>query len=127
MMATSLLRTVPTVDDWVLLPVKIMPGSRQAIRQRANWARYVRHLLFEVGHGKITNLSPEHYKIVMDQCRMRYEEYLIRSKALGRTPMPFKHIGKGYIRWWKWNQKSRYVDCDIRRNMREYEQIERVA
>lgn len=120
-MAYSLLREQLPVDDWILLPTAEIPGSRASIAIRHAHTRHIRHILFDIGKGKITNLSPENHKAVMDVCRSQYESYVFKCQQSGRTPMPFKHIGGGYIRWWKYQQKALYVRCDVPKKLREYE------
>jgi hypothetical protein len=60
-------------------------------------------------------------------CRMQYDRYVIKCHAEGRTPMKFTHCRSGYIRWWKCQQKSLYVQYDVLRSMREYELSGRVT
>jgi hypothetical protein len=119
-MSLSHLRTLPSVDDWVLLPTKPTPEEVREVNRVQG--RFVRHILFDIGGGLFRNLSPENLQIVRDYCRLQYESYIFKCQKEGRIPMRYRHTGRGYIAWWKWQQKSLYVQYDIPRNRRQHEE-----
>lgn len=124
-MALSALAQAIPVDDWILLPTK--PDPEELRQEKLAYRRYIRHLLYDVGKGRFTNLPPEQHKLVLDACRESYERYLFKCKVEGRTPKPFRNTADGFIKWWKSSQRAQYVRCDIPRKLREYDQSGRIA
>jgi hypothetical protein len=122
-MSRSLLAKQLPAEDWILLPAKDFPESRAGRNARRAHSRYIRHLLFDLGHGKFTNLSPENHRIVLDECRKHYELYVAKVRADGGIPMPFSNQRKGFIHWWKWRLKGDYVRMDIPKKLREFEKV----
>jgi hypothetical protein len=120
-MAQSLLASQLPVDDWVLLPTKL--GVVENMHKSRAYGRFIRHILFDIGRGLFTNLSEEHHKLVLDHCRKQYQSYVIGCRKSGRTPMPFRHTDKGYICWWKWQQKGAYVRNDIPKRIAEFQKV----
>jgi hypothetical protein len=72
-------------------------------------------------------LSPEDHKIVLDYCRSQYESYKQKCASERRKPMAFNHTRCGYVRFWKRFQRSIYVQRDIPKKIKEFEQSERVT
>ena len=122
-MTHSLLARQLPVDEWIMLPTPEIPGSRNSIAMRKAHTRHIRHILFDLGAGLFTNLSPELHQIVLDACRSDYNRYVEKAKREGRTPMRFQSGGRGYISFWKWMMKGIYVRNDIPRKLKEYQKV----
>lgn len=120
-MTRSLLARQLPVDEWIMLPTK--PGVRETIQTKAIEGRYIRHVLFDIGGGLFTNLSPELHQIVLNACRSAYSIYLDKCKLDGRTPVRFKSGGHGYIEIWKKAMKRCYLYRDIPRKLKEYQKV----
>lgn len=121
MMSLDLLSRQTPLEDWLLLPTKEPYHSRAAKAQRAQQARFVRHLLFDIGRGRMMALPPDLHEIVVAEMRRVYQVHVENCKRDGRTPMPLK--GARFTRWWKVMEKARYITDDLPRRAREYENV----
>lgn len=121
MMSLALLSRQIPVDEWVLLPTKLPYWSTEEKKKRWAHARFVRHLLFDIGKGKFQNLSPEQHKIVLAACRQTYAKHVENCKRDGRTPMPFRGARDGFVNWWKYFMKGRYVRYDVPNRVQKYQ------
>jgi hypothetical protein len=121
MMSLALLSRQTPLDDWLLLPTKEPYHSRAAKAERTRQARYARHLLFDIGRGRMMALPPDLHEIVVNQMRRTYQVHVENCKRDGRTPMPLK--GAKFTRWWKVMSKAHYIQWDLPKRARDYEKV----